>query len=946
MPRKHVRLPLALVIGASALSLARAHSVLALTATAEGVTSASFHVSTLVYALAALAALATAAMAWPRREQTAARNLIALLLAAGWWAGAITVESAVTSPSAKLLWSQIAYLGTTCVPLCYLLFAAALAGHDGLLSPARIGLMAIPPAITMALAATNGWHGWIWTGIRIDPDTNLATYLHGPAFALLVAYSYLYLALGLVLLARSLSETRNATRQQIVTILVATALPLAGNMLYIGPLNPIPGLDWTVPAFVAFALAIAWALLRMGLLDVAPIARAMLVDTMDAGILVLDQRGLIRDLNPAMERLLDAPRRELLGRNGAEALTRAPALTAMLAQGQVGSCHVVWPTGGGSRQYDVEVSPLASHRRASDARLVLFHDVTEHENMVSELRIAEASLHESEARYRGLVEHLGEGVAVLNLDDTFEFANAMAERIFGVAAGELEGRAFGEFVTPECRAIVPAETQNRQRGQASSYEAAIVRPDGQRRALLITATPHQDATGTFTGTQAIFRDITARRQEMELQARLNQLLLGLREAGDALATDLDVPALMDRLCQRLVDAQTYRAAWMMLLDRAGVVDYVAVAGPDYVRSTLRGYLGGPLPSCAQRVLEGKEPVIVHSPSDQGACACDVRLDAGSVRLAAPLSVGAIGYGVLCVAAPEAVLPEEQETTLFGELARDIAETIHNRALTLAQQRAERALQREQQRFQRMIEHASDLIAVIDAGGAITYVSPAVARILGAPPHDLISTNVLSYLVPDGNAPRRVAEMRARLLRGEALSLTFQHRDGRTVTLECTGQLQDPLDSPDTGAIVVNARDITERLEQQRTLERRDAILMATSHATARLLSGQDPTQTTVGALEAVGQATQAIAVSLYRLGPGRDGVTLYADWTRIDLSSYDHSRQRRSFAKLGDVGLLERVSAGETVIFAPDQVSPALGSCLHTIGATWGLLVPIHVDGS
>jgi hypothetical protein len=139
MPRKHVRLPLALVIGASALSLARAHSVLALTATAEGVTSASFHVSTLVYALAALAALATAAMAWPRREQTAARNLIALLLAAGWWAGAITVESAVTSPSAKLLWSQIAYLGTTCVPLCYLLFAAALAGHDGLLSPARIG---------------------------------------------------------------------------------------------------------------------------------------------------------------------------------------------------------------------------------------------------------------------------------------------------------------------------------------------------------------------------------------------------------------------------------------------------------------------------------------------------------------------------------------------------------------------------------------------------------------------------------------------------------------------------------------------------------------------------------------------------------------------------------------------------------------------------------------
>jgi PAS domain S-box-containing protein len=146
---------------------------------------------------------------------------------------------------------------------------------------------------------------------------------------------------------------------------------------------------------------------------------------------------------------------------------------------------------------------------------------------ITDRKQAERALQESEEKYRRLVQNQGEGVGVVDPQERFVFANPAAERILGVAPGSLLGRTLREFTTAEQYAKVEAESRKRRTGAESTYELDIVRPNGETRSVLITATPVFDKDGAFAGTFGIFRDITDRkRAEVELQ-RNHQFLESL-----------------------------------------------------------------------------------------------------------------------------------------------------------------------------------------------------------------------------------------------------------------------------------------------------------------------------------------------------------------------------------------------------------------------------------
>ena len=121
---------------------------------------------------------------------------------------------------------------------------------------------------------------------------------------------------------------------------------------------------------------------------------------------------------------------------------------------------------------------------------------------------AEEALRASEEKYRILVESEGEGVTIVDLDEHFIFANAASEQIFGVPPGTLIGKAITEFVTPDQLEIIHRQTNLRRQNLHSVYEHDIVRPSGEKRTVLVTATPRLNKRGKAIGTFSVFRDIT------------------------------------------------------------------------------------------------------------------------------------------------------------------------------------------------------------------------------------------------------------------------------------------------------------------------------------------------------------------------------------------------------------------------------------------------------
>ena len=138
-----------------------------------------------------------------------------------------------------------------------------------------------------------------------------------------------------------------------------------------------------------------------------------------------------------------------------------------------------------------------------------------------------------------------------------------------------------------------------------------------------------------------------------------------------------------------------------------------------------------------------------------------------------------------------------------------------RLVSLARQ-AERAADRErtrEQRFESLVRNSSDLLGVVDARNHLTYVSPAVETVLGYSHHDILGANVARWFHPDDLERARVAL--DGLAEGEdsgRLLLRLRHADGswRWVEANAVNLLGDP----SVAGVVVNCRDVTERVEAE------------------------------------------------------------------------------------------------------------------------------------
>jgi len=98
---------------------------------------------------------------------------------------------------------------------------------------------------------------------------------------------------------------------------------------------------------------------------------------------------------------------------------------------------------------------------------------------ITERKMMEDALRESERKYRALVESAGEGIVVVQ-DEKFSMANPRAFEIIDLPSEQVLGHPFSEFIHPDDLPTVAARHRARSRGEAvpNKYEFRIVRKDG------------------------------------------------------------------------------------------------------------------------------------------------------------------------------------------------------------------------------------------------------------------------------------------------------------------------------------------------------------------------------------------------------------------------------------------------------------------------------------
>jgi diguanylate cyclase (GGDEF)-like protein/PAS domain S-box-containing protein len=316
-----------------------------------------------------------------RRAATGAPALILLLLALAWWDITYGIFWAGAPGPTKYFWLDITYVGAVSVPAALFIFTLHLTNQQDWLKRPLAAFIYIEPILVLAALFTDPYHGLFFAGKRVE---NSALILDaGPVFWLNVAYSYSLIFFSTFLIVRAYLRSSGIYRKQIGIILAGVAFTWLNSIVFVLGLNPLPGADNTPFSFTVTALTFAFAVSRYHLLDLIPVARDSLIETMADGVLVIDPQNRIVDMNPAAQNLLNI-NTDLLGQSVELALRKWP-------QYQKDSPDFVQlqteiELGGRPRKHvDMQVTPILDGKGKKLGRLIFLHDISKLKRVQNEL---------------------------------------------------------------------------------------------------------------------------------------------------------------------------------------------------------------------------------------------------------------------------------------------------------------------------------------------------------------------------------------------------------------------------------------------------------------------------------------------------------------------------------------------------------------------------------
>jgi PAS domain S-box-containing protein len=161
---------------------------------------------------------------------------------------------------------------------------------------------------------------------------------------------------------------------------------------------------------------------------------------------------------------------------------------------------------------------------------------------------------------------------------------------------------------------------------------------------------------------------------------------------------------------------------------------------------------------------------------------------------------------LWVSGVTAALKDEQGTLRgYGKVLRDRTE----------QRRAEEALRSSERRYRALVENAWEGVTLVAADGAILETTPITFQGLGYAREEYLGRNAFELLHPEDAAGVRtlLGQLLAKPTERVTGRYRLRHKDGSWRWVEAVGV--NLLAEPSVGAVVVNHRDITERVESER-----------------------------------------------------------------------------------------------------------------------------------
>jgi PAS domain S-box-containing protein len=147
---------------------------------------------------------------------------------------------------------------------------------------------------------------------------------------------------------------------------------------------------------------------------------------------------------------------------------------------------------------------------------------------------AQKALHDSEERYRQIVEATTDGILKVDGIASIVFVNRRFAEMLGYEPHEMVGVSVLTFIGSEARALTLDALQDRRRGLRDGVDSTFRHKNGTDIAVNIAGTPLLDGAGEHVGNLAVVRDVTERKKlQTQLMVSDRMASVGTLAAGVA-----------------------------------------------------------------------------------------------------------------------------------------------------------------------------------------------------------------------------------------------------------------------------------------------------------------------------------------------------------------------------------------------------------------------------
>ncbi|HAR35919.1 MAG TPA: hypothetical protein DCR87_03240, partial [Acidobacteria bacterium] len=430
-----------------------------------------------------------------------------------------------------------------------------------------------------------------------------------------------------------------------------------------------------------------------------------------------------------------------------------------------------------------------------------------------------------ELHLQTLIDSISDAVVAVDSRGQVIIWNPGAEEMFGYRRKEAIGQQIDELIGGPEEKAAKQITRNILNRRVSNFIATRYRKDGKPVSVSISASPVV-YKNFLIGAVAVYKDISELIHKDQKLAHTNKLLRAISDINQMIIQVKDPEELLNRAARSLKENGKYGQVRMVMVDDR--LQPVKLLDGWEEKSWRR------LTPCLERVLKRKRSLFIPDVQKSPLCRnCSCRKSGGWAVIFL-LEHNREVFGVMQVGYPRDIFDQAGEIKLLEEIAGDLGFALYSIRKEKEKRRVETELKNLQQFQEKILTSLAEGVVVENTRGIITYVNPALERMLAYKPGELLGKH-WSVFIPEDQLEQVRRKSRSRQLRTqERYEARLKTRDGRLIPVLI--HAHSIFDKKKFSGVVSVITDISnlKKIEEELRISREEAL--AASRAKSEFLA--------------------------------------------------------------------------------------------------------------